>query len=225
MKWWDLILVFRMFSFKPALSLSSFSQFSCVRLFVTPWTAACQASLSITNSWSLLKLISIKLVMPSNRLILCRPLLLLPSVFPSIRVFSSKSVLCIRWPRYWSCSFSSPLCCCRWVDSVVSNSVRPHRRQPTGLPCPWDSPGKNSGVGCHFLLQCMRVKSESEVAQLCPTRSDPVDCSPPGSSVHGIFQARVLEWVPLPSLALLFRWGIFSPLQLACVLQWSFSFQ
>ena len=159
MKWWDLILVFRMFSFKPALSLSSFSQFSCVRLFVTPWTAVCQASLSITNSWSLLKLISIKLVMPSNRLILCRPLLLLPSVFPSIRVFSSKSVLCIRWPSYWSFSFSS-FCCCRWVASVVSNSVRPHRRQPTGLRCPWDSPGKNSmgfsrqecWSGCHCLL-------------------------------------------------------------------------
>ena len=76
----------------------------------------------------------------------------------------------------------------------VSDSVRPHRRQPTRLPCPWDSPGKNTGVGCHFLLQCMKVKSESEVAQLCLTPSDPMDCSPPGSSVHGIFQARVLEW-------------------------------
>ena len=71
----------------------------------------------------------------------------------------------------------------------MSNSVRPHRRQPTRLPHPWDSPGKNTGVGCHFLLQCMRVKSESEVVQSCPTPS-----SPPGSSVYGIFQARVLEW-------------------------------
>ena len=61
-------------------------------------------------------------------------------------------------------------------------------------PCPWDSSGKNTGVGCHFLLQCMKVKSESEVAQSCPTPSDPMDCSLPGSSVHGIFQARVLEW-------------------------------
>ena len=78
--------------------------------------------------------------------------------------------------------------------SVMSDSVRPHRRQPTRLPCPWDSPGKNSGVGCHFLLQCMKVKSESEVAQLYLTLSDPMDYSPPGSSVHGIFQARVLEW-------------------------------
>ena len=86
------------------------------------------------------------------------------------------------------------LCCCCQVTSVVSDSVRPHRRQPTRLPRPWGSPGKNSGVGCHFLLQCMKVKSESEVAQSCPTHSDPIDYSLPGSSVHGIFQARVLEW-------------------------------
>ena len=65
---------------------------------------------------------------------------------------------------------------------------------PPGSPCPWDSPGKNTGVGCHFFLQCMKVKSESEVAQLYPTLSDPMDCSLPGSSIHGIFQARVLEW-------------------------------
>ena len=64
-------------------------------------------------------------------------------------------------------------------------------------PPPWDSPGKNMGVGCHFLLQCMKVKSESEVAQSCPTRHDPTDCSLPGSSAHGIFQARVLEWVAI----------------------------
>ena len=72
--------------------------------------------------------------------------------------------------------------------------MQSHRRQPTRLPRPWDSPGKNAGVGCHFLLQCMKVKSQNEVAQSCPTLSDPMDCSPPGSSVHGIFQARVLEW-------------------------------
>ena len=75
----------------------------------------------------------------------------------------------------------------------MSDSVRPQRRQPTRLPCPWDSPGKNTGVGLHFLLQCMKVKSESEVAQSCPTPSDPMDCSPPGSSIHGIFHTRVLE--------------------------------
>ena len=76
----------------------------------------------------------------------------------------------------------------------MSNSVRPHRQQPTRLPRPWDSPGKNTGVGCHFLLQCMKVKSESEVSQSCSTLSDPMDYSLPGSSIHGIFQARVLEW-------------------------------
>ena len=76
----------------------------------------------------------------------------------------------------------------------MSNCVWPHRRWPTRLPHPWDSPGKNTGVGCHFLLQCLKVKSESEVAQSCPTPSDPMDCSLPGSSAHGIFQARVLEW-------------------------------
>ena len=76
----------------------------------------------------------------------------------------------------------------------MSDSVRPHRLQPTRLPHPWDSPGKNTGVGGHFLLQCMKVESESEVAQLCPTLHNAMDCSLPGSSVHGIFQARVLEW-------------------------------
>ena len=72
-----------------------------------------------------------------------------------------------------------------------------HRRQPTRLHHPWDSPGKNTGVGCHFLLQCMKVKSESEFSQSCPTLSDPKDCSPPGSSIHGIFQTRVLERVAI----------------------------
>ena len=76
----------------------------------------------------------------------------------------------------------------------MSDSVRPHGRQPTRLRRPWDSPGKNTGVGCHFLLQWMKVKSEREVAQSCPTLSDPMDCSLPGSSIHGICQARVLEW-------------------------------
>ena len=89
----------------------SFLQFSvqslsCVQLFVTPWTAACQVSLSVTNSWSLLKLMSVESVMPTNHLILCHPLLCLPAIFPSIRVFSHESVLCIRWPEYWSFSIS-----------------------------------------------------------------------------------------------------------------------
>ena len=80
-------------------------------------------------------------------------------------------------------------CCC--VASVVSDPVRPHRRQPTRFPRPWDSLGKNTGVGCHFLLQCMKVKSKSEGAQSCLTLRDPMDCSPPGSSIHGI----AVQWL------------------------------
>ena len=76
----------------------------------------------------------------------------------------------------------------------MSDSVQPHRWQPTRLPRPWDSPGKSTEVGCHSPLQCMKVRSESEVVQLCLTLSDPIDCSLPGPSIHGIFQARVLEW-------------------------------
>ena len=80
--------------------------------------------------------------------------------------------------------------------------MRPHRRKPIRLLCPWDSPGKNTGVGCHCLLHCMKVKSESEVAQSCPTLSDPMDCSLRGSSVHGISQARVLEWGAIATLVI-----------------------
>ena len=87
----------------------------------------------------------------------------------------------------------------------MCDSVRPHRWQPTRLPRHWDSLGKNTGVGCHFLLQCMKVKSESEVAQLCPTLSNPMDYSLPGSSVHGIFQARVLEWGAIAFSSLIMR--------------------
>ena len=107
------------------------------------------------------------------------------TLYPSL----SNSYPLSRWCYQHCCC-----CCCCQVASVVSNSVRPHGLQPTRLPHPWDSPGKNTGVGCHFLLQCMKVESESEVAQSCLTPSDPVDCSLPGSSNHGIFQARVLEW-------------------------------
>ena len=96
-------------------------------------------------------------------------------------------------------------CCCCYVASVVSNSVWPHRWQPTRLLCPWDSPGKNTGVGCDF-LQCIKVKSESEVTQSCPTLSDPMDCSLPGSSIHGIFQARVLEWGAIAFSTTISRW-------------------
>ena len=104
----------------------------------------------------------------------------------------------------------------------MSDAVRLQRRQPTRLCLPWDSPGKNTGVGCHFLLQCMQVKSENEVAQSCPTLSDPMDCSPPGSSIHGIFQARVLECSAIafsehshwPIAILVFLYG--SPSSSAC---------
>ena len=171
---------------------SSVWSLSHVRLFATPWTAAHQASLSITNSRSLFKPMSIESVMPSNHLILCRPLLL-PSIFPSIRVFFNESVLHIRWPEYWSFSFSispsneySGLISFRiyWFDllafhrtlknllqyrsskasvlcfkkslmyqlCLLSLTLQPHGLQPPRLLCPWDSPGKNTGVGCHFLL-------------------------------------------------------------------------
>ena len=207
--------------------------------------------------------------MPSSHLILCRPLLLLPPIPPSIRVFSNESTLRMRWPKYWSFSFSiipskeiPGLFSFRmdWLDllavqGTLKSSPTPQFKSinssalsfihsptltsmttgktitltrrtfvgkvmsllfnntaaakllqlcptlcdpidgcPPGSPRPWDSPGKNTGVGCHFLLQCMKVKSESEVAQLCPTLIDPTDCSPLGSSFHWIFQARVLEW-------------------------------
>ena len=103
-----------------------------------------------------------------------------------------------KWGQYkvgdWEIQTTEHKVGCCQVTSVVSDSVRPHGRQPTRIPCPCDSPGKSTGVGCHFLLQCMKVKSESEVAQSCSTPSNPMDCSLPGSSVHGIFQARVLEW-------------------------------
>ena len=91
---------------EPCIQFSLVQSLSRVRLFATPWTSVCLASLSITNCWSLLKLMSIESVMPSSHLILCRPLLLPPSIFPSIRVFSNESVLCIRWSRYWVFSFS-----------------------------------------------------------------------------------------------------------------------
>ena len=115
----------------------------------------------------------------------------------------------------------------------MSDSVQPQRQQPTRLPRPWDSPGKNTGVGCHFPLQCMKVKSESEATQSCPTICDPMDCSLPGPSVHRIFQARVLEWVAiafilqarlqqyvsceLPDVQAGFRKGNGNPLQYSCL--------
>ena len=91
-----------------------------------------------------------------------------------------------------SCTTTAAAAAAKSLQSCPT--LQPLRQKSTRFSHPWDSPGKNTGVGCHFLLQCMKLKSESEVAQSCPTPSDPMDCSPPGSSVHGIFQARVLEW-------------------------------
>ena len=144
----------------------------------------------------------------------------LPWCQPDTAVSTAQSVLFpvgdIPVPCYMILCWASNRhlhCCCCSVTSVVSDSVRPHRRQPPRLCRPWGSPGKNTGVGCHFLLQCMKVKSESKVAQTRLTLRNPMVCSPPVSSVHGIFQARVLEWVPLPSPST-FTTPVFHPVKL-----------
>ena len=151
-------------------NFSSVQLLSRVQLFVTPWTAACQASRSITNSQSLIKLMSIESVMPSNHLILCHPLLLLPSIFPSIRIFSNKLVLSIRWPKYWSFSFSispsngySGLISFRmdWLDllavqGTLKSLLQHHSLKASILQCsafytvqlshPYMTTGKNAGL-------------------------------------------------------------------------------
>ena len=138
---------------------------------MTPWTAACQASLSITNSRSSLKLVSIELVMPSSHLILCPPLLFSPSVFPSIRIFSNESTLCMRWPKYWSFSFS------------ISPS------------------NEYSGLISWLISICLSqymhawLLSHSVVLTLC----NPMDCSPPGSSAHGIPRQEYWSGLSFPS--------------------------
>ena len=158
---------------------------SCVWLFATPWTAACQVSLFFTISQSLLKLMTIKLMMPSNHLTLCRPLLLLPSIFPSIRVSSNNSVLRIRWPKYWIFSICGILQARtlewvaisfsnawkwkgKWSCSVVSDSQQPHGLQPTRLLCPWGFPGKSTGVGCHCLLRRATARIWENKEQIFP---------------------------------------------------------
>ena len=170
---------------------------SCFRLFVTPWTAAHQASLSINNSRSLLKVMFIKSVMPSNHLILCHPFLLLPSIFPSIRVSSNESVLHIRWPKYWSFSFSislsnaySGLISFRidWFDLLaVQGTLKSLLQHPTL---------KASILGCIRGVEIEKIKVS--VAQSCLTLCNPMDSSLPGSSVHGILQTRILEWGAIP---------------------------
>ena len=170
-----MIFIFWMLSFKPTFSLSTFT--------------------FIKRLYS--KVIYLELTKARTVLISCVTALIgfWVQISLKISIWSLKATVLGLWIsalRFWTIRAASSVCslcccCCCWVASVVSDSVRPHRQQPTGLRCPWDSPGKNTGVGCHFLLQCMKVKSESEIAQSCPTCSDPMDCSPPGSSVHGIF--------------------------------------
>ena len=217
-----------------SVQFSSFQSLSRVRLFVTPWTAACQASLSISNSRSLLKFMSIKSVMPSNHLILCRPLVLLPLIFPSIRVFSNESVLHIRWPKYWSFSFiSSPsnehpgLISFRmdWLDllavqgtlksllqhhSSKASILRPSAFFTVQLSHPYMTTGKTIALTrWTFVGKVMSLlfnmlyttTTATESLQSCPTLCDPMDCSLPGSSVRGIFQARILKWVAIYNLS------------------------
>ena len=152
---------------------------SHVQLFVTPWTAARQASLSFTISLSLLRLMSIESMVPSNHLILCHPLLLWPSTFTSVRVFFNELALCIRWPKYWSfCFIISPsneyseLISFRmdWFDLLAVQ-------------------GTLKSLLSHHSFKGVKV------IQLCPTLCDPRDCSPRDFSVYGILWARILQWV------------------------------
>ena len=118
----------------------------------------------------------------------------LPFLNPAWTSGSSQFMYC--WSLAWRILSIILLACAAAAAKLLQScpTLRPQRWKPTRLFRPWDSPGKNTGVGCHFLLHCMKVKSERNVAQLCPTLRDPMDCSPPGSSIHGNFQARVLEW-------------------------------
>ena len=209
---------FKMHTLTNLLSLQihfeSVQLLSCVWLFATPWTAARQVCLSIINSRSLLKLKSIESVMPSKHLILCRPLLLPPSIFPSIAVFSNESVLRIKWPKYWSFSFSicssneySGLISFRidWLDLLAVQGTLQHHSSKASIL--WHS--------AFFLVQLKHpymitgkttalTAAAAKSLQSCPTLCDPIDGSPPGSSVPGILQARTLEWV-----AISFPRGIF----------------
>ena len=202
-------------SWPPNHYFSSVQSLSRVQHFATPWTAAHQASLSITNSWSLLKLMSIESVMPSNHLILCCPLLLWPLIFPSIRVFSNESVLRIRWPKDWSFSFNinpsneySGLISFRmdWLDflavqgtlkSLLQHIERHRHRKYVWIPEVERGSGMNWEIKIDIYVHLCIKQTRSEVAQSCPTLCNPRDCNLPGSSVHGIFQARVLEWVAI----------------------------
>ena len=183
---------------------------------MTPWTAACQGPLSSTISWSLLKFMSIGSVMPSNHLIFCLPFLLLPSIFPSIGVFSNGLALRIKWPKDWSFNFSispfneySVLTSFRidWLDllgvqGTLKTLLQHHNLKASVLRCAafFISPALTSHMSTGKTIDLTILASRT---LQCPTLCDPVDCSPPGSSVHGIFQ---LEWV-----AISFSRGSFRP--------------
>ena len=200
---------------------SSVQSLSHVRLFATPWTTARLASLSITNSRSPPKPMSIEPVVPSNHLILCHPLLLLPSIFPSIRVFSNESALPIRWPKYWSFSFNiSPsnehpgLISFRmdWVDllavqGTLKSLLRHHSSKASILRC-----------SAFFIVQLSHsymingktialTVADGKSCQSCTTLCNPIDSSPPGSPVPGILQARTLEWVAI-SFSNAWKWKV-----------------
>ena len=168
---------------------------------VTPWTAAHQASLSITNLWSLLKLMSIELVMTSNHLILCCPLLLLPLIFSSIRVFSNESVHLIRWPKYWSFSINiSPSNEHPGLISFKMDWLDLLEVQGTLTECLTRKKKKNSlslSLSLYIYIYThthTHTHIYAQLIQSCLTLCDPMDCRLPGSSAHGIFQARILEW-------------------------------
>ena len=188
------------------IQFSSVQSLSCVQLSATPCTAARQASLSITSSWSLLKLMSIKSVMPSNHLILCRPLLLPPSTFPSIGVFSNESFLRIRWAKYWSFGFNISasneysviqihLCICVYVDTYMCIHTHIYTCMYIYILFRFFSIVDYYKILNTVPCACMHAQS----FQSCPTLCNPMSRSLPGSFVHGVFLARILEWVALPS--------------------------
>ena len=194
---------------------------------VTPWAATRQASLSFPTSQSLLKLMSIDSVVLKNHLILCHPLLLLPSTFPSSRIFSSESALCIRWPKYWSFSFSvSPSneysgrisFSIDWLDllavqGTLKSLPQNHTSKVSGLLYGPDLTSihdywKNHSLDYTDLCQ----QSEINITQLCLLLCDPLNCSPLGSSVHEILQARILPgYLPLSKYPLDICQGIAIP--------------
>ena len=187
---------------------------SCVQLFVTPWTVAYQAppskgfsrpeycsGLPLEAECKMFNELS-----TINNLVWCLKQYIKPGTGTFLRLgnpyfFLHDSLILsvhIVLRGHALLQITLYMYCCQ-VASVVSDSVRSHRRKPTRLPRPWDSPGKSTGVGCHFLLQCMKVKSESEVAQLCPTLSDPMDCAFQAPPSVGFSRQEYWSGVPLPS--------------------------